>query len=530
MKTVAWLCCLALLVAAPLSAAAQNAGKKGKDDDAAKVEELEKKLADQEKRMQNLEEELKGQIGALEMLVDEESRQAPPAMEPMESQEAFEEEPFAEDAWSEDEFGDLGDLDGDWAMEESVMDRFFNVYGFFDLTFYKNWFKSDSPFLAIINDKSSFIMTNINLYVGSQMTETLSALVELRFSFLPQGLDRSQNVYTERPDGSLAGPLMKFERENTWQREPFTTQDFWRGSVAIERVHLTYTPKDYFNIIVGRYLTPYGIWNIEHGTTVVLPAHIPYMQIREMIPLAQTGLQVYGRFFPATNWYLDYAVTVSNGRGANTPTTWSDYDENKALGLRLKATYEDIDWSLEMGGYGFYGKNTDRTKDAILNLDKQEMRIKVHNNDVYQDIALAGDILFKFHGLRLQGEFIWRRANYEIPDPLETLDKLFLTGDLSSEFYGAASFTGMGAYGLVAYELPLYEILGDFQIIPYFVYEYNEALDTKTFINNDFLFGGLNLRPSAYVAIKLEYSYVMPHEKKFGSNVHTATAQVAVSF
>ena len=75
--------------------------------------------------------------------------------------------------------------------------------------------------------------------------------------------------------------------------------------------------------------------------------------IREFIPSAQTGVQLFGRFFPYENTYLDYALTASNNRGP--AESVYDLSDNKAFGLRLKGSYEGKDLSTSLGGYLYYG-------------------------------------------------------------------------------------------------------------------------------------------------------------------------------
>ncbi|MCP4677825.1 MAG: hypothetical protein GY854_20365, partial [Deltaproteobacteria bacterium] len=247
-------------------------------------------------------------------------------------------------------------------------DPVLSVYGFFDLSLYRYIIFEDNPIYGIIPDKLSFVLSNLNLYFASQMTESISALVELRFTFMPHGSDSD---------------LINFERVDTTVMEPHSSNEFQLGGVVIERVHLTWQPLDAFGITAGRFLTPFGIWNVDHGSPVLLPVQPPYMITREYIPLAQTGVQVHGRFFPSDSFFIDYAVTASNGRG---PTeTAYDLEDDKAIGLKLKLTYYGKKVTVALGGYGYYGRTTDVTKEMDLSDPDVVFAIDVDTTSEYRE-------------------------------------------------------------------------------------------------------------------------------------------------
>jgi hypothetical protein len=406
---------------------------------------------------------------------------------------------------------------------EGPEERFLEVFGFFDLTFCKYFFPDDSAYHIYVPDKSSFMMTNINLYFKSQMTETLSALLELRFSFLPMGNEESWAVEVD----GVEIPGENYDRSDPKMRDAFTTLKYRRNMVMIERMHATWSPADWFNLLAGRYLTPYGIWNVEHGSTVVLPARVPYMQIREMMPLAQTGLQAYGRFFPGGDVLLDYAVTVSNGRG---PTEAAyDLDENKGVGLKLRLAYEGIKTSVSLGGYGYYGKVTDRRETVVVDTAAQTSGVRVEKKEEFDEGIASADLLVKLFGVRLQAEYIYRYVHMTVPDNVPQDHRVFITGDAFGNYY-RPSYVGHGVYGLIAYELPLRKWFSELRVSPYFLYEYNSSADTMPYINMTVYMAGINIQPSPYLVIKLEFSHLEPEAERYGADLQNIAAQMAVSF
>ena len=182
--------------------------------------------------------------------------------------------------------------------ELDALERF-RIYGFFDLTLGKNFIDDEKGISKLVlSDKAAFAMTHLNLFFDSQMSPELEALVEVRLTFLPLG---NQNEF-ELVDSQ--GVVLQGEqnREDTTVTDPRTYEDFQLGGIAIERAHLTYSPVQWFKILAGRFITPYGIWNIDHGSTVHVPILLPYLQRKRMVPLAQTGIQLFGKHFLSNNF------------------------------------------------------------------------------------------------------------------------------------------------------------------------------------------------------------------------------------
>ncbi|MDJ0764102.1 MAG: hypothetical protein QNJ97_14060 [Myxococcota bacterium] len=395
--------------------------------------------------------------------------------------------------------------------------RFIDMYGFFDINlFYYQIEKNKMPG-GIFTDSVSFSISQLNLYFLSQMTETLSALIELRFSFLPQGHEKSLEM-------DLLGT--EYDRIDTTVFDPFTTDEFQLGGVAIERVHLTYAPRDWFSVMVGHYLTPFGIWNVDHGSPVRLLVRHPYFMSREIIPLHQTGIQVFGRFIPMSHLYLDYAVTLSNGRGPAEAVY--DLDNNKAVGLRLKGTYEHKETSLAIGGYAYYGKVTDVTKSLFYKQENgvEHLHIDVEKTDKHTELASAFDLVLKLFGFKLQFEYTGSIVRYDVRPPVvvPVLNIENVQGALQ------ADHVKWGVYGLIAYEFVFGGQNSKMRLIPFFMVEYCKFADTLSESAPMIYRGGFNFKPSAFVTLKYELLRISFPESKFMNPLWIHSGQLAVSF
>lgn len=431
-------------------------------------------------------------------------------------------------------------LDAMGAGEDFSNEKKLEVYGFFDTTFVKNFLEKDSPYTLYVPKNSSFFMSSVNLYFKSQMTPTLSALVETRLLFLPHGWEESYPtvVVMNNADGTQTTMLTEgeYQRTDTGVRDQASMSWHRYGGIGIERAHLTYKPFDWLGFKVGRYLTPYGIWNIDHGTPVLIPIRTPYLQTRESVPLAQMGAQIFGRFYPGPDLFFDYAVTLSNGRGPI--DTIMDLDENKGLGLRLKLSYEGKNFTIAAGAYGYWGDYTDSEKHLYVQVNPSleidasadlPVQSRIMTTESYREMALASDLLIEFFGVRLQGEYIRRRVDYDNVTPLESIDVLFSGGNLTETLY-TASFIGNSFYGLIAYTLPLDKWISPVKITPFFMYENVEDNDTLNRSALQAISGGLNIKPSPFVALKVEYGQVFTKSNLFGTPGKQVAAQVAVSF
>ena len=411
------------------------------------------------------------------------------------------------------------------ALEDMAADdveRRFDIFGFYDMAFMWRHLGEDSFFEeddGFVNTSPQFLMQHLNLYFSSQMTSSLSFLTEIQFTFLP--------------NGAMDTGFYDAERSSTLVVDPYTQQQYSWGSIMIQRAWLKWEPAQFFGVKAGYFLTPYGIWHEDHASTVRLSILPPFendtvtppkLAGRKPMPPTQLGLELYGRLFPSDHLQFDYAFTVSNGRGGAEGVV--DYDDNMGLGLRLKLTYSSPNVEVSLGGYGYYGEVTDKWMAAW---DERVL-------ENYKEYVVAGDFLLSLFGVRLQSEYIRSMKRYSDGG------RPFAWNTNSEDYpYYSPDTVASMFYAMLAYQLPLDKWLNGMTITPYVGFEYDIPHDEMTWdasataekgkFTNTVYNAGINFKPSSFVSLKLEGSYLdVNFLENWKAEIWTAAAQLAVSF
>jgi hypothetical protein len=259
------------------------------------------------------------------------------------------------------------------------------------------------------------------------------------------------------------------------------------GSVIIERVYIERTFLSWLTVRAGHFLTPFGIWNVDHGSPVIIGVRRPYIVGESLFPLHQTGLEGFGSGLVGPV-EVGYHLTLSNGRG---PTdTYKDMDGNKAIGWRLWARYTTPDFgTLTLGFSGYRGQFTNAN--STLAFDGAKFTPGLQPTLQYDELSLAGDLKWERGGALFQAETVMNDVAYTDAAPRPA----------SFAFDGGPpGFTPdnrrWGAYVLGGYRLPFYGIM------PWIGGEYYNL--GKQSSNVGAIWGGLNVRPTPRVVLKLQ--------------------------
>lgn len=351
-----------------------------------------------------------------------------------------------------------------------------NLYGFTDFSYSTPIGNSG---LAATN--SSFAVGKLNLYAAADLGDSWRSMAEIRFMYLPNGSTGAMGAYPPpaRTDTST-NDYTDVGRQVKW------------GGVIIERAWLEHTFLPALTVRVGAFLTPYGIWNVDHGSPVIIGVRKPYIIGEGLFPEHQTGVEIYGAWNVGPS-QIGYHLTLSNGRGPI--DTYQDLDGNKAIGGRLFVKHEDTGWgALTVGASGYKGTYTD-SNDVSGLTPSGGISITHQLKAQYKELGLAADAKWELGGLLVQSEIV--------------MNDLAYTDGLQPPVYsisgGAPGFAPdhrrLGVYGLTGYRLPF---LG---IMPFFGGERFDAGPGSGTPASSGIWGGLNVRPTARVVLKAQYTH-----------------------
>ena len=395
---------------------------------ATKTDELEKKIAEQEKRSADLETRLQA---AEEAIAQSESK----------------------------------------AEENKI-----RLYGFSDVAFRKAWIKDGSVFQNIVDDNTTFLLGSSNVYFEAQPHPAIRSLTEVRFSLYPNGVPGTDF----RPSQSATiYDITSASGRNKVQ---------WSG-IVLERSVLEWKQSDAFKVMAGYFLTPYGIWNVDHGSPTLISSALPNFFALEYFPTRLTGVQFLGSFTTG-NWELGYRAYVSNGRNR----VLFDNQSDKLVGARVFATLRPNWGALTIGGSAFRGSFLEKSYSIKYDLDNPEATFHVESKELieYKEWGLAADMSLDAGPFRLRSEFVFNRTDYVDGRRAPTPSGL-------SEY---ADRSRWNTYVLLAYRLPW---LG---LEPYFYGEFDRRPDTvanRSVVTS----GGLNINLTASSKIKTQYFHTI---------------------
>jgi hypothetical protein len=278
-------------------------------------------------------------------------------------------------------------------------------YGFMDFGFQRMFVPKSSYYRQVVRtNESTFVLGNVNLYIDAKPTDELRALIEVRFTNLPHG--------SEYGLGGLPGGYQRTDNLVFDPGDVIGLNNVRWGGIVLERAWMEYRYSDALQVRGGQFLTPWGIWNVDHGTPTLISPVLPSMILQQAIPRQQTGLEILGRF-NRPPWTYGYHLTVSNGRQA----TLVDFTDNKAVGGRLFARYSG-DVELQIGLTGYWGQYDDLVKNLI---SPEPLVIESVQTVARDETALGADLSLDVGKTRLRSEAMISTARYRKGKRIEAI-------------------------------------------------------------------------------------------------------------
>jgi hypothetical protein len=357
--------------------------------------------------------------------------------------------------------------------EAATKEAMFRIYGWTDMGFGKIWTKPHDVVSALApTTAGSFTLGNINVYLDFQPTEKWSSLVELRYTNLPNGTPSiSSTTGPGQPNSTLVGDY----------NAPIPWTITKLGGVIIERAYIQYRHNDAIQLRVGQFLTPFGIWNVDHGAPTLIALALPVFMIQQLFPRTQIGLQVLGSTH-AGNWEFGYAGYISNGRTAGEV----DPTDDKMFGGRLYGR-TNRPWRLQVGVSGLTGRYSDKQTKFTGIVPPTFTTVET---TAYREIDLGLDVSLDVGPLRVRSEL--SRGQYVYEAGKRPADMISGVGAR------AANSVQLDWYLLTAYRLPW------LNLEPYF---YGEAYKWPTTFGDGYvdLSVGLNIYFTPVAQLRFQY-------------------------
>lgn len=400
------------------------------------------------------------------------------------------------------ELAALMEQQGDDAVAAETAVAPFRIYGFADVGLQRAWGGLFDLGLGV-TDETTFVLGNVNLFLDFQPEQDWRFLTEVRLTLFPTGapqLNQSSGELTQ-VDTTVLDPSSP--------NSGFTTAT-WSG-IVLERAQVEWTPRDDFNVRAGRFLTPYGIWNVDHGSPVRIMLWPPLMMTAGLMQERQTGVELFGRFH-VLPWHLGYNLYVSNGNS----TSQADFDDDKAIGGRVYLG-RDVPDMVQVGASFFHGNEEAVSQDIGVRPDGTLGLIRSVSWRVHSTVA-GVDFGIDSGGFRFRTEALvrWR---------------VFDEG-LRRDSFGApeADTISAGAYALVAYRFrdPGIEPFASFELlrIPLRILE---AVVSPTV--------GVNLHFTPSTSLRFQYAMLQaidledtPNSDSEDLYLHSVASRLVVAF
>jgi hypothetical protein len=306
---------------------------------------------------------------------------------------------------------------------ETIEEPLLRAYGFADVGLQRMWADPEIAGFISESDKTTFVLGNLNVYLDAQPSSDIRLLAEVRFGLSPNGA-------VTRPQGGLStGSAVDTTVTDPSAANSGFTAIRWAGVIP-QRAHIDWTPSDAFNIRMGLFLNPYGIWNVDHGTPTRIMVSEPLFLSAQLIPNQLLGIEVYGttQLLP---WTIGYHLHVSNGRTLGQ----IDFSDSKAIGGRVFASTR-FPHAFKIGISGYKGDSE----------TVPEVAFSRQSAVALDEYAFSADLSLDIGRLRIRSEFVASMVRYE-------QGKRPLLFGLPT-----ADAMRIGTYLLLAYQLPWYGI------------------------------------------------------------------------
>ncbi len=392
------------------------------------------------------------------------------------------------------------------------------LYGFFETGLQRNWAKTNGFLNGVVQSPAlTYILGDLYLYLDIVPAQGWRTLVEVR-------LTTSNGADQLSPAGFQI--LSTAQRRQNQPGLGFGSHQI-ASSLIIERAYVEHIFRDEFGVRLGLWLTPWGIWNVDHGSPALIPLIEPYIQMAQIYPTHQLGLAVFGarHLLP---WRLTYHLGISNGRVTGPAvipeSTWVSFDvtDDKMISGRITLERQRPDL-LRFGVSAYWGTSAQTSKQVQVSepiVVRRDIPLELEEWGVGADFSYNGP------RLRLRAEFTY--TQYRFP-----------RGRTRATFFPTRQMPDSAQYGGYALASFPFDALG-LRIEPYAYFEavwWPAAIAPRDAAVIPSL--GLNLDPTPTIRLKTQYAWYRFFQVEDGSirfsrnsedDVHGLSFRAVVSF
>ena len=156
----------------------------------------------------------------------------------------------------------------------------------------------------------------------------------------------------------------EFEANNIYVSSSSRKNKYWDIEFEIERIFLSYHYNDFFNIKIGRFLTPLGIWNKIHIDALKWTVSDPLVSTA-FFPMFTTGININGYFSIKENIKYEFFIQKNKSINSSYNNLKTEdiigfqveklFDINKKIGIN-GGIFEEEEVQEEYKFLGLYGK------------------------------------------------------------------------------------------------------------------------------------------------------------------------------
>ena len=443
---------------------------------------------------------------------------------------------ISSDGKSNDEVKDEGQKKSDpFLQHPEGFEPKLEITGFAEWQFYHMQYSEGENYLwkeIAGSPKKSYFFIDANTYFKWHFHPWFSFFTEIKWLFADDNRTMYYNTIWKETTNPLTGEKIsipaRIYEQSDFNLGAATARSHASHALFIERMHIDIHPTDYFKVKLGKFLTPFGIWNVDHGAPTLPTINLPSMfGLFRLVPYDQTGIEISG-IIPIKSSNFGYSVYVGNGQ--NNRDEQLNLDHNFSTGARVfistRKLFSLIDLTYGLSGYTGQATFIDQqilvyknpSADAAVDVFDPHYATYTENSFKYDG---ATDIRLKVFNLEIIGELFYSyvKDNTYIGDPNkpdQSWGKIPNHHWLSYYVYAGWTFFDFATlYGRYDFGK---QINND-----YIKYVYNSS-KYKEYV------GGIRLRPYPFLVWKFETSYRPKFDDFYLGDTTIYATSISVAF